>query len=223
MLVGFFVSQKHLKLQVLSWGNSPTKLWKVWIKLIQIAVAGKIRSGKNTVAAYLGKKLDCHQIAFADGISQVIIEYFNDAFKEGKPRKHYQIIGQAFRQLNPNIWVQMLDAEMDYYKEDNENVIVTDLRQPNEYEYLKNEGFIIVKVEADFEIRVERSLASGDKFDTEDFYHETELNIDAMDYDYLVSNNTTLEDLLDQLDYVIAEIKGDAKWRDSISTNKLTD
>lgn len=73
--------------------------------------------------------------------------------------------------------------------------VVTDLQQPNEYQYLKEDGFTIVKVEADSEVHLERMRKEKDTFRMEDLHHETESQIDSMPCDYLVTNNTTLEDL----------------------------
>lgn len=178
---------------------------------MKIAVAGNIRSGKDTLSDYFIEMNNLHQLAFAEGIADVIDRYFPDARKNGKPRKHYQVIGQAFRELNPDIWVEWLDAELKKYP-DIPNIIVTDLRQPNEYDYLAKNGFTIVKVEADFEIRKERALKAGDNFNIEAFNHETEMHIAAMPCDYLVSNNDTLEGLYMQADFILKELKGENEY-----------
>ncbi|MFP5303338.1 hypothetical protein R2R70_19325, partial [Cobetia sp. SIMBA_158] len=69
----------------------------------RIAVVGRFRSGKNTFADYITEKYGHIQFAFGDGITKVINQYFPEAFNDGKPRKHYQVIGQSFRELDENI------------------------------------------------------------------------------------------------------------------------
>ncbi|GAK00870.1 AAA family ATPase [Geomicrobium sp. JCM 19055] len=178
---------------------------------MRIAVTGKMRSGKDTFANYFIER-EFYNLAFADGITDVIAQYFPEAWQEGKPREHYQVIGQAFRQLNPTIWVEHLDDLLgQWFMLDGVNVpvIVTDLRQPNEYEYLKANGFTVVKVETSEELRIERIKKSGDAHKLEYLHHETEKHIDDMDYDYLVTNDTSLVDLLEQAEFLYAELVGE--------------
>lgn len=174
----------------------------------KIAVIGRIRAGKNTFADMITNKYGHHQFQFGDGIKEVIMEYFPEALVSGKPRQHYQVIGQSFRQLNPNLWIEMLDRKLQnhfrFYP--NYPVIIPDLRQPNEAEYLKQLGFTIIKLEADKEVRLDRIAMSGDVFSEEQLEHETEKAVDMASYDYLVSNNDSLEALQEQADFIMDEL-----------------
>ena len=67
--------------------------------------------------------------------------------------------------------------------------------EANEVKWLKENGFYIVKVEADEEVRIQRMKAEGDTFKKEDLYHETELQVDLIQPDMTVQNNGTLEEL----------------------------
>lgn len=178
---------------------------------MKIAIVGKIRSGKNVVGDYFVERYGCEQMAFADEIGTVISYYFPEAYKEGKPRFHYQQIGQFFRTIDPNVWIKAFDRNyLTALADGVMDFVVTDLRQPNEYQYLKENGFTIVKVEADSEVRLERMRKEKDTFRMEDLHHETESHVDVIPYDYLVTNNTTLEDLEDQLKFIADELrKGD--------------
>ncbi|MDQ0976662.1 dephospho-CoA kinase [Neobacillus niacini] len=178
---------------------------------MRIAITGKMRSGKNTVADYFLIHKAFRSMAFGEGIKEVIQLYFPELLLQGKPRKLYQAIGQLFREFNPDIWVEILDRRLDqittWFGDENIDIVVTDLRQENEYKYLKEQGFIIIKVEAEDELRIERIKQSGDTFDHEDFYHETELSVDALGFDYLITNNTTIEDLNEQIKFIINEME----------------
>lgn len=177
---------------------------------MKVAIVGKIRSGKDTVGHMFIKEHGCFKLAFADGIGSVIRKYFPEAFKEGKPRRHYQHIGQEFRKLDPDVWIKDLTRTLTSLEERGiTNFVITDMRQVNEASYLKEKGFTIIKVETADEIRLERMNAEGDTFTLEDLNHETELQVDEIPYDYLIDNNTTLEDLRVQVDYIINEIKGE--------------
>lgn len=181
---------------------------------MRLAIVGKMRSGKDTFAEYFKEK-GFNSLAFGGGITEVIKRYFPEAFWEGKPRKHYQVIGQTFRELDPDIWVGILDNrlwEIEEYQGLDTDIIVTDCRQYNEYEYLKSKGFTIVKVECEDEIRKLRMDEKGEIFISEQFYHDTETATDSIPYDYLVTNNDTLESLLEQAEWIYrnCEVNQDA-------------
>jgi dephospho-CoA kinase len=175
---------------------------------MKVAIVGRIRSGKDTVGSMFIKDYGCFRMAFGDGIGRVIRDYFPEAFENGKPRRHYQHIGQRFRDLNPDVWVKDLGRTYQLLQDKGlTRFVVTDMRQMNEYHYLKSQGFMVVKVETADEIRLERMNANGDTFTLEDLNHETEQEIDQIPYDYLISNNTTLEDLYKQVQFVAEELK----------------
>jgi dephospho-CoA kinase len=179
---------------------------------MKIGITGKMRSGKDTLAKYFIDNDEANQIAFGDGIKRVARAYFPQIVAKGKPRKLYQDIGQQFRQIDPDVWVKDLDRTMVNLMDLGEtNFVISDVRQMNEYHYLKQMGFTIIKVEAEDEIRKERILRAGDVLNPEDFYHETEVAVDQIPYDYLISNNTTMQDFLDQIYYVYDELKGEEK------------
>ncbi|MCS0827421.1 hypothetical protein NX029_26255 [Cytobacillus firmus] len=181
---------------------------------IKIAVAGEIRSGKDSFCNYIsGKTYRMEKLYFAEGIERIIRDYFPEAFEgNNKPRKYYQEIGQFMRTLNPDVWVNQVADRYEYLSRwrNVQNFICTDLRQPNEYEWLKANGFTVVKVEAEPEIRIERMKASGDSFDMNALVHPVEMQIRNLPYDYLVTNNGTLEELHQQADYILNELKGEA-------------
>lgn len=173
---------------------------------MKIAFVGKMRSGKDTAGHYVISKHWAMQLAFGDEIRQVIKTYFPHLLKGNKPRKVFQKIGQLFREIDKNVWVNRLHKTYTVCQERGiEDFVITDVRQPNEVEYLKSQGFLIVKVETEEELRLERIKASGDDFSLEDLNHETELAVDSLPYDYLITNNTTLEDLYKQIDFILQE------------------
>ncbi|WP_214796497.1 MULTISPECIES: hypothetical protein [unclassified Exiguobacterium] len=179
---------------------------------IKVAIVGKIRAGKDTVGDVFKETQRCKQLAFADAIGDVIETYFPEAAKLGKPRKHYQTIGQTFRSLDSGVWVKQLHkAYVQAKLEGHMNFVVTDLRQMNEYDYLKGHGFHIIKVVADDEVRIERMRKSGDVFNEEDLLHSTEAHVDAMPCDYVITNNTSLKDLYIQVQKIVNDIKGVSK------------
>ena len=74
----------------------------------KVALFGKIRSGKDTVGKILIEEYGFQRVAFGDGIGEIIEKYFPEALEGGKPRKHYQHIGQQLRVLNQDVWINYL-------------------------------------------------------------------------------------------------------------------
>jgi len=186
-------------------------------KPLKIAVVGEIRSGKDTVCNLIREQSGKYPypLYFAEGIEMIIKKFFPEAFAGGqKPRKHYQEIGQHLRTLNPEVWINHTKRVYRRAKRLGfKDFFVTDLRKVNEYEWLKSEGFTVIKVESEPEIRIARMKASGDQFDMNALLHSAEQEISLVPYDYLITNNTTLEDLTVQVDNVLKDMKvGADEW-----------
>src|SRR5699024_7573604 len=178
---------------------------------IKIALTGKMRSGKSTVAEILWLDYDLTRRSFGGAL-----KYYADKMFEGsevypieveeygepcpfdgkrdtrikKPRKLYQDFGQAMRQLDENIWIRHVEQGIEYdrlftkYK----GVVIDDLRQPNEYEWAKANGFTIIRVDASEDLRLERAKQAGDSFSEEDMAHDTEQHVDGFSVDYEINN-----------------------------------
>lgn len=179
---------------------------------MQIALLGKMRSGKDTIAEYAIEKYDYTRFAFGDGIREVCHTLFPEQMKNGnKPRSLLQGVGQLMRQLDNDVWVNKCFKEVEEttwqsaFMSNGYKVkpIITDLRQPNEYKRCFDEGYTFIKVHCDEEVRIKRILEKNDKFDMNDLKHETEMHIDTYEYDFLIENNGTLEDLYRQFDEIM--------------------
>jgi dephospho-CoA kinase len=167
---------------------------------LKIALLGKMRSGKDTIGEYAASKYGFVRYAFGDELKRYYHELFGKT--ESKPREGYQWFGQICRSHDPDIWVRKCFENIH-----EQNVIITDLRQPNEYERCLNEGFTFIKVHCDDDIRIKRILEKNDRFNTKDLQHETESYIDTYEYDYLIENNSTLDELLKKFDEIFTDIK----------------
>jgi len=178
---------------------------------MKIAVVGKMRSGKDTLAEYFLENDNAAKLAFGDEIKRVASFYFPEIVRRGKPRKLYQMIGQMFREFDPNIWIKFLDARLIRLKDFglDRNVVVSDVRQMNEYEYLKSRGFIVIKVHADDALRRERIIKAGDVVNEEDFNHETETIVDSIPCDFLIENNGTLDEFIKAIQAVHKDLEGE--------------
>jgi hypothetical protein len=182
---------------------------------VKIGILGEIRAGKDTVAQLIAHELEkvgntkpTQFLAFADGIHKVIELTMPEVYVKGKPRKELQHIGQSLRQLKPDVWIDMLFNSIRYRIADDYgmNIIITDVRQPNEAQRLQEKGFKIIKVTASEEVRMQRAKDNGDNFSPEDFKHETELVIHQCPYDYLIDNSFCIDVLEERVLEILQEV-----------------
>lgn len=176
---------------------------------IKIALAGNMRSGKTTIAKYLSKEYQFDEYSFANALKNVANYLFDNSKvypnSRSKPRKLYQDLGQKMRELDPDVWINvveehinsMIDATFVY------GVVIDDLRQPNEYEWARENGFTIIKVESPEYVRIDRMKASNDAFTPDLLNHDTEQHIDTFKYDYVIKNNGSMKDLEQQVEEVL--------------------
>jgi hypothetical protein len=190
---------------------------------IKLALVGKLRAGKDTAAQYLTLFYDFHPFAFADPLKRYLHEIFPHVPREPKPRRLLQLFGQKMREIDPDVWINLTMRQIDDYLRLHPcecggsalkpRVVVTDCRQQNEYDRLRAEGFVFVRINADDELRIRRALEAGDKFTAEDLAHETELLADQFEVDYEVNNNGTTSELYEQIDAIMNELGVTANGR----------
>jgi dephospho-CoA kinase len=117
------------------------------------------------------------------------------------------------REIEPDIWIRHAERKIRGTIDFRVNtgaekigVVITDLRQPNEYEWARTEGYTIIRVTAPDEVRIGRAIAANDDFTVHDLAHPTELEIDNFDVDYSITNDGTVEELKAQIDDILTQI-----------------
>lgn len=175
--------------------------------MIKIALTGEMRSGKTTVASYIEDTFYAKRFAFGDALKSITHQLF-DIDSASKPRKLYQDVGQALRSVDEDVWINLLRVDIlkNTSKKDFGIIVIDDLRQPNEYEWAKANGYIIIRVEADNALRKERAALEGDDFSEEDMLHDTESHAAGFDVDYTIINSGSTDALYRQVLSVIASI-----------------
>ena len=180
--------------------------------IIKIGLCGKMRSGKDSIGDYLffekGFELP---LAFGDSLKYYAHQIFPDVPKEPKPRALYQFMN-VMRDYDPDVWVKHLAQKVAMAENDRRTtgIVVTDARQPNEVDWLRENGFVIVKVEADEATRIERIQVQGETVVEEALRHKTELFVDEIEADYTMPNLDTLSELHAKVDALLAElVKGE--------------
>jgi len=176
-----------------------------------VGICGKAGSGKDTIGDYLVENHGFKKISLAGPIKRLVQDIFvltdeelNDRVLREQPmpewddwsvRRLLQFIGtEMFRKnLWEDIWVKslwrrvVLDTESDY--------VVTDVRFPNELEYLKDGG-----KEQFLSIKVVREGCDGSVGIQN---HESEKY--DLEAEFVVENNGGFEDLFSKVDKIIAK------------------
>lgn len=163
--------------------------------LPNIALFGKTRAGKDEVYKILKfMGFNVERVAFGDVMKEKFYELFPHLPKEPKPIKEQQLFN-VLTKIDSEVWVRPTFNRMEMRKNllkqaelEIPSFIVTDMRQPHEYEACKRAGFIMVKVEAPEEIRVQRMLELGENVSREVLDAPTEVALDQFEYDYLLKN-----------------------------------
>lgn len=171
---------------------------------IRIAIYAPMRSGKSEAARLLAAHHGFVRRSFGGALKA----YAHDIFTTGtvKPRALYQQFGQLCRSIDPDVWVRHLaDNIADTCPDD--NVVIDDLRQPNEYAWARANGFIVVKIETHADIRKARLEQLGEPVDDALLSHETESHFADFTPDYVVPNDGDTVDLRANIAMLVADIE----------------
>jgi hypothetical protein len=183
-----------------------------------IAICGHKFSGKSTVARLLHNATGYEIVSFADKLKDITCvlsgctrEDLEDyEFKENelvpdylrpycgnakKPtfRAFLQYFGsEVMRGVNDNIWIDCTLSNASETK----GLIISDCRFPNEAKAVKARGGIVIKVV--------RGGCGGDS-------HCSEVNIDMIVPDYTLRNDSTLENLVLNVDSLVRLLRANGK------------
>lgn len=162
---------------------------------------GYARSGKNTVAQMIAEhsKGSTRELAFGEELKSRFHLAFPEIPHEPKPREGYELFGKLGRELDPDFWVNALTIGL-MASHNIDNIVITDLRQPNEAEWCRRNGFKIVYVSTATSLRKERSVGDSHFYEV----NVSEKEIENIEYDYLIANNGSLESLEQQVLGLIA-------------------
>lgn len=181
---------------------------------LKIAFIGPMRSGKSEAARYLAETYDFERVSFGDHLRYCVETVWGVNETGVKPRAQLQQLGQLARQFDPDVWVKPLAAKVFQLTAGNANrerqvsVVIDDLRQPNEYEWCKTNGFTIVRVITDQDTQKQRIEALGESYDSKQLAHETEQHHIDFKADGIILNfaSTSKGELHAQLDALIERL-----------------
>ena len=120
-----------------------------------IGVSGQARFGKDELSDYLAPKLEFSRAAFANNVKKIFCDTFNvdlnfieqwKTVPEAPPgfdmpvRQALQFIGDGFRKIKNDVWVDLI------FRNEPENIVISDVRYINELYAIKNKGGINVLI-----------------------------------------------------------------------------
>jgi hypothetical protein len=179
-----------------------------------IGVSARKRHGKDTVCDYLVEKYGFEKYSLASPLKRGAMEIFGlseeQVFGDLKevidpewgctPRELLQVLGTellqfdiqnhipSFKEIGRKIWVKNF---FKYYKKNSKkNIVISDCRFVHETKSIAGvKDTIIIKV-------VRPGMLDNDT-------HSSEMEIDQVEYDYLVINDGTLEELYAKIDAIV--------------------
>lgn len=179
---------------------------------ITISLAGKMRSGKDTVYTLIREELLKEdniipfKHAFGDSVKSITYELFPSTLKN---RDKLQKVGQKMREIDENVWIRLVDEKIEEINKQPVDEllvnVITDVRQPNEFEYAKDKGHTI-KIICDDDIRLSRIRDKGEPLTKELFLHETETHVDDFETDFVIYNNADMSLLRNQVQQIVQSI-----------------
>ena len=183
-----------------------------------IAVIGKMGSGKTTVAELLVEHFHYRRLAFAGthpgGVRDVAVRMWGTAAQNDRDK--LQALGMFGRQIDQDTWVRNAVAQLndknrlpdgpiddDGHALIDHPVVVDDMRFPNEAWELKGRDFIVVRVVAPRHIRIARLRANGKLTDEAQLDHESEKQLDSWPEDYTLHNDTNRRAAFNQITTIL--------------------
>lgn len=189
--------------------------------MYNVAIVGKMGAGKSSLANHL---VDVHkytrvanagalkalaQMAYGPidkGGKYTITRMNQDTWAEGVPvyedhevsgREILQGIGQTLKEFDRDIWLKAMVRDMATKQGP---FVCDDTRFPFEADFLKNEGWIIVKLYVPKEVRAERyERLYGRKPTDEELNHPSETEVDNIAEDIGFSGESPIEEIVQGL------------------------
>jgi len=166
-----------------------------------IGLAGKARTGKDTVSLHLVKNYGFKQFSFAEHLKQVAEVAGWDGLKDERGRRLLQNMGDVLREYDSKIFIKQLIGRIKYYEKFcletgiECRIVISDIRLIQEIEALKDLNASIWFIH--------RTVNYNGTVPA----HATEsLTDSSWKFDYVFDNNGTFEELYDGVDSTVKDI-----------------
>lgn len=180
-----------------------------------IGLTGRAGAGKDTAGAYLEDQYACCAIALADPIRDMLCALLHhidvdEAWLTERALKERPIpaLGLSYRHLaqtlgtewgrdlvSMGLWVHIAAYRVTQIRELGSNIVVTDIRFPDEARWLRAMGGTLVRIE-----RPDRS--------SEVRPHISEAHTDTLPAEHTLCNHGSVADLHQMIDTLMADLRG---------------
>jgi len=153
------------------------------LRPIIIGLAGKMKSGKSTLANFLVDVLGFKRLSFGEAVKRQVARGFGMEYntllalekeEKEKLRPLYQAWGHGRRKLSgENYWVVEVLKQIPFHK----HVVIDDIRYPNELRAIQEAGGRIGLLEITAKEQIQRGA------DRDWLMHESEIALDSYEYD----------------------------------------
>lgn len=170
------------------------------MKLCFLAPSGY---GKSTASAYLESKYDFKNIKIGEPLYElegIFYKYINTSMKGEQDGELLQFLGNKIRRENPMFLLNTFLDKVSLYEKD--YTIINDDARPQDYEFLKNMGFIFIKINGFKRDRMDHTK-SDDKSSL-----EWQKDIP---YEYVLDNLGSIEEYYENIDSLMEVIKREQK------------
>jgi len=161
------------------------------VKQIRIALGHQSRVGKDSFADHAADLADVGRFAFAEELYKLVTAVQTTM---GQPVEKDPMLLQEEGMLmrkryGDDVWVNKLATRID--AANNDILIITDMRLPNEFEWAKKNGFKTVKI-----VRPDRPI-------DRDPNHISETALANHTFDFIITNDGTIEKFHNLIDDLI--------------------
>lgn len=181
-----------------------------------IGLTGRAGAGKSTVASMLNDDFAFAELAFADPILDMLHALFAMAGVDGAwaveraLKEQPTMLGYSYRHLAqslgtewgrtlaPDFWLRVMALRLDAPLLAQDNVVISDVRYPNEAEFVRRRGGVLVRVVSDH----------GGGLGGRVRDHSSEHHSDGMVVDHELINNGSLGTLEHQVGMLMGRLRG---------------
>jgi len=183
-----------------------------------IGLVGKIGSGKSTITNLLAKKYDFTKYAFADPIKRIgevfgfdkktiygsqeekllvdpvwniSTRVFLQRFGSDLCRNQFPKVFPEMK-LNESVWIRLADRKLQ--ENSNKNFVFSDVRFPDEADFVKRKGGVLIKV-----TRTVNDVSP--LFSTSN--HVSETSVQKINTNFQIENNSTINHLEKSIEKII--------------------
>lgn len=148
---------------------------------LNISLSGRSGSGKTTIANYLASKYNFHVCKTGTLCRDVSKLLFRSDSLE-----ILQKVTDAMKDIDKDVWLKgaLYNAPTD------KSLVFDSMRFESDYIFLKNKGFVLLRVEASREVCFSRLRERGQIFnENKDSMHKSEIELEKYHHDFTIENS----------------------------------